>query len=207
MIKLRLKGNTVGSRGVLSRRQEEIIVGTLLGDGTLEKNGNHTRLRVDHTDTQKEYVFWKAEQLIPFALAPRLINEVDKRVGLVYPRWNISTKSTAVFDRFRDLFYVEGRKIIPPILMDIITPLSLAVWYMDDGFRRKDCKGFYLCTSSFTAEEHRYLQLVLKLRFDLDTKIHYQRKYLRIFIPSASADHFNDLVKFNILPVFRYKLL
>ncbi|HCM38314.1 TPA: hypothetical protein DIS61_06705 [Patescibacteria group bacterium] len=200
-------GNTVGSRGVLTSKQKEIIIGTLLGDGHLEKNGKHTRLRVDHYNKHKKYVFWLAKELIPFSLKPRAINETDKRSGKVYSRWHISTKSLQLFDEFRALFYRGRIKIVPRNLEALITPLSLAIWYMDDGFRRKDSKGFYLCTSSYTQEEHKVLQEVLFKRFMILTKVHHQREYLRMFIPSASANTFNGLIKPYVLPDLNYKLL
>ena len=140
-------------------------------------------------------------------MKPRQIVQVDKRSGKRYSRWHFSTKSLSIFDEFRILFYRNGRKIIPPLLDQIISPLSLAIWYMDDGFRRRDSKGFYLCTSSFTTDEQMFLQEILRTRFGLVTKIHHQHKLERIFIPSASADRFNSLTQNFVLPVFRYKLL
>ena len=200
-------GNTVGSRGVLTNRQREIIIGTLLGDGHLEKNGRHTRLRIDHYNKQKGYIFWLVNELGPFSLMPREIHEADKRSGKVYSRWHFSTKSLPIFDEFHKMFYIGKRKIIPIRLDEFITPLSLAIWYMDDGFRRKDSKGFYLCTSSYTQEEHIKLQEILYKRFSIFTAIHHQGEYLRTFIPSASADIFNGLIKQYILPNLSYKLL
>lgn len=197
----------MGSRGVLSQRQREIIIGTLLGDACLEKNGQHTRIRIDHYNRHKEYVLWFTKELFPFALRPRVIKEVDKRNGKTYSRWHLSTKSLPIFDEFKELFYLEGKKIIPSCLEKIFTPLSLSIWYMDDGFRRKDCKGFYLCTSSYTLGEQKILQEVLRLRFGIETRIHHQRQYMRLFIPSAFAERFNSLVKPFTLPIFRYKLL
>lgn len=199
--------NTVGSRGVLSQRQKEILIGTLLGDAHLEPNGKYVRVRIDHYDRHKEYVFWMANELLPFSLKPREIIEDDKRSGKSYTRWHFSSQSLPVFQGFRDLFYFRGRKIVPENLDKLITPLSLAIWYMDDGFRRRDCKGFYLCTSSFTNREQKILQKVLWIRFGLEVSIHHQRKLERIYIPAAHAEKFNDLIKPFILSVFRYKLL
>ena len=200
-------GNPVGSRGVLTARQREILIGTLLGDGHLEINGQHTRLRIDHYDRQKEYVFWLVKEFSPFSLQPRQIVEVDKRNGKSYSRWHFSTKSLPIFDEFRTLFYADKRKVISNQLFDVVSPLSLAVWYMDDGFRRRDSKGFYLCTSAYTLEEQFLLQKLLREKFKLEIKIHFQHKLGRIFIPSAFADKFNAVVKPFILPVFSYKLL
>ena len=44
----------------LTRRQREIIVGKLLGDGHLESmnNGRTYRLKIEHSLKQKEYVDW-----------------------------------------------------------------------------------------------------------------------------------------------------
>ena len=59
--------NTVGSR------QDNMIVGTLLGDGFLERNGLYVRLVADHSVKQAEYVCWKAKILE--ALRPVVINK------------------------------------------------------------------------------------------------------------------------------------
>lgn len=200
-------GNTVGSRGVLTQRQREILIGTVLGDAHLEQNGRYTRMRVDHYNKHKAYIFWLAHEFSPFSLVPRRIRQKDKRNGKNYDRWHFSTRSMPVFDEFRALFYKGRRKRISLALAKFITPLSLAIWYMDDGFRRRDSKGFYLCTSSFSEGEQRILQHILRVRFALTTNIHHQHDLGRIFIPSASADRFNQLVKPYILPVFQYKLL
>lgn len=200
-------GNTVGSRGVLTKRQREILIGSVLGDAHLEKNGRYTRLRVDHSEKHKVYIFWLAHEFLPFSLDPRRIVQKDKRNGKIYSRWHFSTQSMPMFNEFRALFYTRQRKRISSVLTTLMTPLSLAIWYMDDGFRRRDSKGFYLCTSSFLESEQRKLQKLLKITFALDSKIHHQHDLGRIFIPSASADRFNQLVKPYILPVFQYKLL
>ncbi len=197
----------MGSRGVLSQRQKEILVGTLLGDAHLELTGRYSRLRVDHQNAQKDYVLWKAKELEPFSLTPREISETDRRSGKTYKRWHFSTRSLLIFTEFRNLFYVNRKKVIPKNIEKVMTSLSLAVWFMDDGFRRRDSKGFYLCTSSFTSREQGVLQKMLLDRFGLETKIHHQRKLERIFVPSAFADKFNAVVKPFIHPVFRYKLL
>ena len=45
----------------LSAIQQEVLVGTLLGDGRLEcrsKSGS-ARLRIHHAESQRDYLFWK----------------------------------------------------------------------------------------------------------------------------------------------------
>ncbi len=53
-----IPGNTVGS---LTSIQHAVLVGSLLGDGTLRKQGTRTNalLEVNHSWQSKEYVDWK----------------------------------------------------------------------------------------------------------------------------------------------------
>ena len=148
-----------------------------------------------------------AHEFKPFSLMPRAILAKDKRNGKTYKRWHFSTKSLPIFSKFRDIFYKNGRKIIPTDISEMLSNLSLAIWYMDDGFRRRDSKGFYLCSSSFTSKEQEILQKMLFIKFGLKTNIHHQHELERIFIPSAYSDKFNNLIKQFVLPVFAYKLL
>jgi hypothetical protein len=44
---------------LLSQRQQDILIGTMLGDGHLEQNGKNVRLRIDHGMSQTRYINWK----------------------------------------------------------------------------------------------------------------------------------------------------
>lgn len=59
-------GNTVGS---LTEAQKSIIVGMLLGDGSLRRKTN-TILKVNHSHKQKEYVDWLYNKLEKLVLTP-----------------------------------------------------------------------------------------------------------------------------------------
>lgn len=92
-------GNIVGSQRKLTKRQKEILIGMLLGDGCLEKNGRNVRLRIDHGTKQKDYLDWKYEELQNLATAkPRLvIGKIDIRTKKRYQRWHFSTFSLYCF--------------------------------------------------------------------------------------------------------------
>lgn len=200
--------NTVGSRGFvkLTQRQQDILLGKILGDGFLEQNGKHVRLKVDHGAQQKDYVLWLYEELKSLALKPYQISVQDKRNSHVYRHWRFATYSLPVLDNWKNTFYVNGKKVIPTSIINLLTPLSLAVWYMDDGFRRSDCKGLYLCTSAYTIREQYFLQSSLSKRFNIQTTLHFARSNVRIYIPSSQADKFCSIVRPFILPTFNYKL-
>jgi hypothetical protein len=200
----------VGSREVkkLTKQQKDILIGKLLGDGFLEHNGKYSRLKIDHSFKQKDYVFWLYRKFDPFVAGkPYQIKYFDKRVQKFYYHWRFSTKSLFLFEEWRKIFYREKRKIIPLNIDNLlISSLSLAVWYMDDGYKRRDCKGLYLCTSAYTSKEQNLLQKVLLKNFGIETKIHYAAGQARIYIPAKHSFIFFNKIKKYIIPIFSYKL-
>src|SRR3989344_4728894 len=117
-------------------------------------------------------------------------------------------------DKLRDLFYPEGKKIIPKDINKILTsPISLAVWFMDDGtldYRPKDHCAFHLCTNCFTKEDTSKLIDVLKNNFGIVSSLHYTlcrgKRHCRIYIGAQGRDRFIELITPYILACFKYKL-
>jgi hypothetical protein len=68
------------------------------------------------------------------------------------------------------MFYKNKVKPVPNNLGELLTPVGLAYWIMDDGG-----KSFYgqtiLHTRSFTKNEVKFIQTVLKNNFGLVTRI------------------------------------
>ena len=193
----------------LTQRQQDILIGTLLGDGCLEMTGINVRLKVDHNIRQRQLTDWVFEEFRrESSKEPYFLNQYDRRTKKFYNHYRFSTLAQPVFNKFYKLFYPQKRKIVPENIIDIlINPLSLAVWYMDDGFRRRDCNSLYLCTSAYTDREHLLLLKVLKTNFNIDARVHYAAGNARIYIPASSAKQFCNLVKDYVLKDLTYKLL
>jgi hypothetical protein len=199
--------NTVGSRGSLKKPQEAILVGKILGDGCLEKNGNHVRLRVEQTEAQRDYVFWLYEKFKPLVGRTPISILHAGRDHTLTKRWRFSTLSLVQFDPYYQLFYHNKRKVVPITITSLLQhPLTLAVWYMDDGYLRTDKSGAYLCTSSFTQAEHRVLRQSLWTNFQIETKVHFAGGYARLHIPSRHLHHWMNLISPYMVDCMRYKL-
>lgn len=193
----------------LTKRQQDILIGTLLGDGCLEVNGKNVRLKIDHSIDQKQLTDWMFDEFKEFTTkTPYLLDQFDGRTNKFYHHYRFSTINTSALKKFYLKFYYLKRKVVPKNIQRLLmSPLSLAVWYMDDGFRRRDCNGLYLCTSAFTSEEQLLLIGVLKMNFSLEAKVHYAAGNARIYIPASSAKRFCLLVKDFIVPDLSYKLI
>lgn len=119
-----------------------------------------------------------------------------------------STVTSPSLAKYHMMFYQGGKKITPKELIYLLkNALSLAIWYMDDGFKRGDCNSLYLCTSGFTLKEQKFLQEILQKLYGFETKIHFAGKNARIYFPVSSAKRFCDLIRPFVLPVFHYKLI
>jgi hypothetical protein len=92
----------------LSQLQEDLLFGTLLGDGNLQTGtqGKTWRYRALQKAGHMEYLFHKYEILQEFCLtAPRLSETTDKRTNRVYSRWSFNTKVHDSFTPFGNMFY------------------------------------------------------------------------------------------------------
>lgn len=190
-------------------REEEIIVGTVLGDAHLAETKSSARLEIGHSEKQRDYVFWKYRELGRFTGAkPHRIVVTDERFKKEYPQWRFKTREDDFFARLHEIFYPkENKKIVPKRISSIFySTLSLAVLFMDDGGRRNDCYGMFLNTLSFTKAEQELLRECLVKNFAVETRIHWVTDGYRLYIPSREAKHFCDLVSPHILSCLRYKL-
>ena len=117
---------------VLTSRQKEVLVGTLLGDGCLAKHGRFHRLFVKHRLAQESLVEFKREAFSDFVTMS--LHRFDQRLGdHRYPCVQFVTRTSPLFSEWHGRLYDGRRKIVPADIGTVLTPLSLAVWFMDDG--------------------------------------------------------------------------
>ncbi len=187
-----------------------VIIGSLLGDGCLERNGRGWRMRIDHQFKVREYVEWKYKLLQPIVNGfPKAVKVWDKRTHKYYEHIRLDTKTLSELSWYAEAFYVNNKKRVPPNIKNIlVNVLALAIWYMDDGHLRKDCKALRLNTQSFNLKEVEQLSEVLKSNFGIKSRIHRVCKLQWvIYIPAKEANYFCDLIRHYVPPVMKYKLL
>ena len=208
-----VENNPQGSwynRGMkLDKKLQDITIGLLLGDGCFEnkKDTLGIRLQIKQQSKAKEYVEWLYGQFKNHCLS-----EVKFRKD--YKQYYFSTRYLREFQNIYNLFYKEGKKVIPSNIKDLLkSPLSLAIWYMDDGsldYRPKDHYAFYLASNCFTVKDSEKLQRVLLENFKIKSAIYNNlcrgKRYPRIYIGSEDRDTFCRTVRPYILDCFSYKL-
>lgn len=222
----RLYGNTVRSlefdilvsmilvdtKEQLSTEQEQILIGSILGDGCIEKNGNHYRVKFGHSLAQKEYLIWKQNRLKDFCTSKITCFDVlDSRTEKYYSHVRFNTKSIKVFDKYYQMFYLNKRKSVPENISDLLkSPIALAVWYLDDGAKRTDCNALRIHTNCYRKGEQEVLINMLQKNFGIIAKLHkvHNEEYV-IYIPSEESKRFCEIIEpiVDEIPSMRYKLL
>ena len=118
----------------LSDFQWQVILGGLMGDGALSptRNGLAARYRFGHGKKQTVYADWKGS-LFANVTTSRTTNAKEAVFWDVQP--------LAELAELRHAVYVGGKKHLSEDYLKSLTPLALAIWYMDDGgftIRAKD---------------------------------------------------------------------
>jgi recombination protein RecA len=110
----------------LSDFQWEALRGTLMGDGAVSptRSGHGARFRYDHGEKQTDYADWKAS----------LFANVDcsrhvRADGVVTYDFSPLPELAPL----RHEVYVDKNKVFSDEYLKGLTPLSLALWYMDDA--------------------------------------------------------------------------
>jgi len=115
----------------LSVFQEQVLLGTLMGDAHLSRPQGkaHSRLELGHGMSQRAYMQWKVELLSPLFPTPR-VREQQRACG---DRCMAQSKASPTLTELRRLFYPDGVKRITAAVLDRLDAVAVAVWFMDDG--------------------------------------------------------------------------
>ena len=118
----------------LSDMQWQVLLGGLMGDGALSptRSGNGARFRWGHGAKQAEYGEWKAS-----LFANINVSRSQNAKGAVF----FDCQPLPELAELREAVYVAGKKVLSHDYLKQLTPLSLAVWYMDDAGFQNRSKG------------------------------------------------------------------
>lgn len=194
----------------LTKRQESIIIGSVLGDGFLQKTGSrNARIRFEQGERQKDYLIWKGSQFPRlFQGKPSYLQRIHPITKKQYGYWRWQSSASPEIGKWRDIFYAEGKKKVPENISELLTdPIALAVWYMDDGYFYKRDKSGCVYLGRISKEEAELLRNSLDENFGLKSKIYDKKnKGLVLFFGVEQTKKLHDMIRPFIIPNMEYKL-
>lgn len=191
----------------LSKEQEQMVLGSLLGDMNLSVPGVNrnvnSRLAIVQSEQQEELFIKKVEILGEFMGSYRLyISNPDNRTGKVYKSWRGNSKAHKVFTDIYYLLYPNGVKTLTKeYLNKIDNPIALAYWFMDDG---SECGT--IATNCFSLDEVELLINWLKTKWNIISTKQKNRVNYVLHISQKSRLDFERLIFPYMIPSMYYKL-
>lgn len=202
-------GDRVATGQGLSKTTKEIILGTLLGDGHIV--AKETYLSFSHSAKQAEYAKFKAD-LLKKELGCKIEHRsVTAGNDIQYPIVKCYTSSHRSLRIIRSDFY-KPKKRVPAYFEKTMTPLTVAIWFMDDGYMRirpKRQPSAEIATCAFLPEDLNILMQALKnleipshirnnrIHFDVDATKQLSR-IIAPYIPSSMRHKLHPDIKSQI---------
>ena len=115
----------------LSKEQKSLLIGLLIGDGTISSN---FVFKLSHSVEQREYLEWKVKLLDKFQIKNNGIKEYISTCGYNVGKGVLYSQMSVIptIKALRRTVYIP-KKTITRKLLNWLTPLEIAIWYMDDG--------------------------------------------------------------------------
>ncbi|MDP3950741.1 cytidylyltransferase domain-containing protein, partial [Microbacterium sp.] len=195
----------------LSSSEISVVLGTLLGDGYLARR-SVASLTVLHSERQREYAEYKAR------LLTRLNPKWHKSFRGGFPGstmhvqfetdWRVSLAEIGA------LIYRHGRKCVTRVILNQLSALGLAIWYMDDGTLqlRGKSASVRLSTHAFSLRENQMIVRWLQERFSIDAivdSVHVRarrRTYSMIRLSAEGSRKLFARIAQYVPPSMQYKL-
>ena len=193
---------------MLTQEQKSVLIGSILGDGTLQlgERGANANFKTEHGLVQKEYVYWKYNIFKPWVFTEPKISYRYKESRERYAKsyW-FRTVRHPTLTEFHKRFYENGKKMIPKDIAGDIDALALAVWVMDDGSLNSN--QLDISTYSFTLQDIYLLIDALKSNFGLSSKYYRDRdKGYRMYFNKTETRKLISLIKPHVIPNIDYKI-
>ncbi len=194
----------------LTERQQEIVVGSLLGDGCIKKDRNGvcclskcqsitTKLGAD----KYEYLQWHYDELSPYSSSVKTYRR--KRGDSSY---EFFSKCGQTYKELESKWYKPTKpkrtKIVPQDIK--LTPLVLCVWFVDDGINYPARRQAQICTQSFTEKENEFLSEILNRDLGVVSKVQEFRGLFNLYVgPESYLKLINTITPHCTWSCFGYK--
>lgn len=205
----------------LTGEARSVLVGTLLGDGYLGLSSCGSKanpfLQIGRSVKDVGYLIWQHKILSAGGLVTAPIKYrqgYDQRYNKTYYGCYLYSRYHPILWEFYNRFYPDERtKVVTSDILKQVTPLALAVWYMDDGSLTKQ-KGsnshtLKLHTQSFGRTGNELIQEWFLSGWGISTGLGYDKthnSYVIAIYKWAEISKFIAVVEPYILPCMERKL-
>jgi recombination protein RecA len=198
---------------LLSDQQFQVILGSLLGNGNLSPDRpgrNGVRFQMGHGASQHDYLDWKTGLLDNLGHSTR-----GNAQGA-----NVDFCPLPELHELHRAVYVGGQKVISAEYLKALTPLALAIWYLDDGGFTVPSKGVQqgsqggsgrieICVHAMSEGSRSRMRDYLRDELGLDVRLRLAgtRQQAVLTFSTESAVRFQKLIAPHVPDCMAHKLL
>lgn len=144
------------------------VIGMVLGDGCLPKGRKTTHLQMSHKAADKKYIEMKAKML-EYLTEVKIYEGISTLNEKEYPYISARTLSHPFYNSLYEHMYYDGRKTVDEHVMKCLTPLGLALFYLDDGVFQSEqgVRNPYICSHNFNKVENELMCRMIHKKFGI----------------------------------------
>lgn len=191
-----------------------MIVGMALGDGNLTsyKKSINPSIRINHSSKQKCYLKWKIKLLQNIYHYDLMRGYRESKIrnnqnGKIYKVCSFYGGANSKLKTVWKKLYKSKKKIYTREILDFLTPLGIAIWYMDDGCL--NYKGGTVMISTYCSKEENEIcrdYFLEKWGIEWNIGKHKDKYFLVRGMKSDDMQRFKKLIQKYIIPFFHYKI-
>lgn len=218
------KGDNLVSyvESLISCEQEQIIIGSLLGDGQISKKTDLSYCFILRNSKQLKYLKWKVKNLNCFDFKSKNnVSYFSNWCQCLQKYYNMfyNNKLSYMLEKRLKNHYRKKYRGFNEDLVNKIDLLALMVWFLDDGHsdvkrgikdnveqpRKKRCASICMKRFKYIENFHIYLKMIIERINKLGYKV-YSEKYNIVFDYNEFKKFSNDIKEY-VVPEMQYKLL
>ncbi|MBS4209624.1 hypothetical protein [Bacillus sp. FJAT-50079] len=208
--------------------KKSFLIGMIMGDGHIRKGKKAVNYNISctHNPKQYDYLVWKMEILKQnltknYWLTTKETKFTGKgsysgNAGKVYTMHVGQLGTHPLVTQVYKESYISNKKIVTRHLLNQLTPLGLAIWYMDDGnlgYRKNPngsikSRNVTLHTEGFDSESQNNIIGYFKEIWDIEARLHKSRDKYKVWMNVPNSIKFLKLVApyVKMVPCMHYKI-
>lgn len=190
--KHRITGDLRKTIKTLTQKQEDLIIGSMLGDGHITNEKYIPIFIVSHANDEKDYLYWKYDVLKDMcnsspAIVEAKLKPFGDRTYMSQVAYRFNSRSLDALIPYRDMTVKE--------LVDKLNDFSLSIWFLDDGNR--DRSHWDICVAPYNEDEIEFILKTLRETFGLDCK---QKADIRYITLTSNSSRYLDEIILKEIP-------
>lgn len=160
----------------INQVQKDLIIGSLLGDGHIDKRENFPLFIVSHAADQKDYLYYKYEimkdlcEMAPTKYEGKKQYKIVNSICDCQDFYRFNTRTYNALKPFREMSKID--------LINQLNEYSFSIWMLDDGHCEQ--KGYWELCAPLHSDEERFIFVnILSDKFNITAIEQKDKRYFR----------------------------